>query len=124
MCFRHEWRRIIGGELFVFFVKFGILVGLPKCLLDNIDTILRRARRKDERLAGNPEGPLHYHKLALPCRFGKALKLRHLGEIRMFFPFGNFNHRMKVHQTFFDPIRVSLHDSVCAGCPCVNFTAH
>src|SRR5919108_4129700 len=33
MCFRHEWRRIIGGELFVFFVKIRIPVGLVESFL-------------------------------------------------------------------------------------------
>ncbi len=42
----------------------------------------------------------------------------------MFFPFGNFNDRVKVYQAFFEPFRVSLEHRVCAGRARVTLTAY
>src|SRR5919106_4189076 len=36
MRIRHERGGIVGGELFVFLVKFRIVIGLAECFLDNV----------------------------------------------------------------------------------------
>ena len=42
----------------------------------------------------------------------------------MFFPFGDFDHRVKIHQAFWDPIRIALQDGIGAGRARVDLTAH
>lgn len=48
VCFWHEWRGIVCGQLLVPLVKFRIRVDLAKCFAENLYALFGRAWREHE----------------------------------------------------------------------------
>ncbi len=79
-------------EFEIIFSELGVQVSLAKSLFQNIDAILRRARRQHEGRAGDAKAALQGEHPAFFVVLGEGLDLGQLGESRMgmLFAFGAF----------------------------------
>jgi hypothetical protein len=66
---------------------------------------------------------VHSQQFVLPLRFGKSFQIGKVRELRVLVSLGDFNHRMKIHQLFFNPIPVPRQDVMNRRRPSIDLAA-